>query len=112
MIFKTPQVKATMVSMCLQIFSVCVNKYQQAWLEHLPMDIIHSWANFKRIFVGNFRGTCLRPRNSWNLKAYKKKAGETLREYIRRFFKQCNEIPDIVDADVIRAFISGMTMKH
>ena len=25
-----------------------------AWLEHLPTDSIHSWADFKRIFVGNF----------------------------------------------------------
>jgi hypothetical protein len=51
----------------------------------------------------------MHPRNSQNLKSYKQKAGETLREYIRRFFKQCNELPDFVDADVIRAFISGMT---
>ena len=35
--------------------------------------------------------------------------GETLREYIRRFSKQCNELLDIVDADVIRVFISGTT---
>jgi hypothetical protein len=37
--------------------------------------------------------------------------GETLREYIRCFSKQCNELPDIVDADVIRVFISDMTNK-
>ena len=35
--------------------------------------------------------------------------GETLREYIRRFSKQCNKLPDIVDADVIGVFISGTT---
>ena len=35
--------------------------------------------------------------------------GETLREYIHRFSKQCNELPNIVDADVIRAFISSTT---
>jgi hypothetical protein len=27
----------------------------RAWLEHLPVDNIHSWADFKRIFVGTFR---------------------------------------------------------
>ena len=37
------------------------------------------------------------------------KAGETLCEYIRRFSIQCNELPHIVNADRIRAFISGMT---
>ena len=37
--------------------------------------------------------------------------GETLREYIRHFSKQCNKLPNIVDADVIEAFISGTTNK-
>ena len=26
----------------------------RAWLEHLPADSIHSWADFKCIFVGYF----------------------------------------------------------
>jgi hypothetical protein len=75
---------------------------------HLPADSIHSWADLKSIFVGNFLGTYVRPRNSWDLKAYKQKIGETLRKYIRRS-KQYNELPDIVDADVIGAFISSTT---
>ena len=47
--------------------------------------------------------------SSWDVKACKQKAGETLCEYIHHFFRQCNELPDIVDADVIGAFISSMT---
>jgi inhibitor of KinA sporulation pathway (predicted exonuclease) len=66
------------------------------------------WADLKSIFIGNFLGTYVRPRNSWDLKACKQKIGETLRKYIRRS-KQCNELPDIVDADVIGAFISSTT---
>jgi len=34
---------------------------------------------------------------------------ETLREYIRCFSKQYKMLPDIVDADVIGAFISSTT---
>jgi hypothetical protein len=26
----------------------------RAWLEHLPVDSIHSWADFKHISIGNF----------------------------------------------------------
>jgi hypothetical protein len=26
----------------------------RAWLEYLPANSIHSWTNFKRIFMGNF----------------------------------------------------------
>jgi hypothetical protein len=43
----------------------------RAWLKHLLVDSIHSWADFKRIFVGNFQGTYVHPRNSWDLKACK-----------------------------------------
>jgi hypothetical protein len=81
----------------------------RAWLEHLPADSIRSWADLKCIFIGNFLGTYVQPRNAWDLKAYKQKTGETLRKYICYFSKQCNELPDIVDADVIGTFISGTT---
>ena len=33
----------------------------RAWLEHLPTDSIHSWADFMRIFVGNFLGMYVCP---------------------------------------------------
>ena len=61
--------------------------------------------------MGNFQGTYKRPRNPWGLKNYRQKAGETLRGYIRRFSRQCNELPNIVDADVIGAFLSKTTYK-
>jgi ethanolamine ammonia-lyase small subunit len=53
----------------------------------------------------------VRPNNSWDLKSYKQRSDETLREYIRRFSKQCSELPDIVDADVMAAFLSGTTCR-
>ena len=39
----------------------------------------------------------------------RQKFEETLRGYIRRFSRQCNELPDVADADVIGAFLSGTT---
>jgi hypothetical protein len=37
--------------------------------------------------------------------------GESLREYIRRFSKQCTELPNITDSDVIGAFLAGTTCR-
>jgi hypothetical protein len=59
--------------------------------------------------VGNFQGTYLRLGTFWDLKNYRQKPRETLHEYIYHFSKQCNELPDIVNADVIEVFISGTT---
>jgi hypothetical protein len=38
----------------------------RTWLEHLPPSQIHNWDDLVRIFVGNFQGTYVRPRNSWD----------------------------------------------
>ena len=35
----------------------------------------------------------------------------TLCEYIRRFSRQCNELLDVADADIIGAFLSGTTCE-
>ena len=61
--------------------------------------------------MGNFQGTYKHPRNPWDLKNYRQKADETLRGYIRRFSRQCTELPNVVDADVIGAFLSGTTCE-
>ena len=80
-------------------------------MEHLPPNRIQSWADLKEIFVGNFQGTCARPRNSWDLKNYRQKAEETLRGYIRCFSRQCNELPNVADTDVIGGFMSRTTYE-
>jgi hypothetical protein len=36
---------------------------------------------------------------------------KTLCEYIRRFSRQCNELPNVANADMIRAFLSGTTYE-
>ena len=48
----------------IQYLPLYLAKSTRAWLEHLPMDSIHSWADFKRIFIGNIQGTYVRPGNS------------------------------------------------
>ena len=81
------------------------------WLEELPANQIHVWTDLVGVFEGNFKGTYIRPDNSWDLSKCKQKSGEALREYARRFSKQRTELPHIPDHDVILAFVSGTTCR-
>jgi hypothetical protein len=56
------------------------------------------------VFIGHFQGTYTHPGNSWDLCNCRQRADETLREYIQRFSKKRNELPNITDTDVINAF--------
>jgi hypothetical protein len=53
----------------------------------------------------------VRPGNSWDLRSYRQQLGESLRKYIRQFSKQCTELPNITDSDVIGAFLAGTTCR-
>ena len=77
------------------------------WLEILPPDSIRDWADLKRIFVENFQGTYVHPKNSWDLKSCQQEPSESLRDYIYRFSQRCNFLSDVIDVDVISAFLSG-----
>jgi hypothetical protein len=83
----------------------------RAWLEHLPPAQIFNWDDLVKAFDGNFQGTYVRPGNSWDLWSCCQRPGESLREYIRRFLKQCTELPNITDSDVIGAFLAGTTCQ-
>jgi hypothetical protein len=83
----------------------------RAWLEHLPPAQISDWDDLVKAFARNFHGTCVRPRNSWDLQSCRQQPGESLQEYIWRFSKQCTEFPNITDSDVIGAFLAGTTCR-
>jgi hypothetical protein len=83
----------------------------RAWLENLPPAQISNWDDLVRAFAGNFQGTYVRPRNSWDLRSCRQQPGESLREYIRWFSKQRTELPNITDSDVIGAFLAGTTCR-
>jgi hypothetical protein len=53
----------------------------------------------------------VRPGNSWDLRSCRQQLGESLREYIRQFWKQRTELPNITDSDVIGAFLAGTTCR-
>ena len=53
----------------------------------------------------------MRPGNSWDLKSYRQKPNESLRDFIRRFSKQCTELPSVGDSEIVQAFLSGTTCR-
>ena len=62
--------------------------------------------------MGNFQGTYVRPGNSWDLRGCRQKPNESLRDYVRRFSKQCTELPSVTDVEVINAFLEGTTCRN
>jgi hypothetical protein len=84
----------------------------RAWLEHLPPAQIFDWDDLVKVFAGNFQGTYVHPGNSWGLQSCRQQPGKSLREYIWWFSKQCTELPNITDSDVIGAFLAGTTCRY
>ena len=62
--------------------------------------------------MGNFQGTYVRPGDSWDLKGCRQKPNESLRDYVRRFSKQCTELPSVTHVKVINAFLEGTTCRN
>ena len=71
----------------IQYLPICLGDNVRSWLEFLPTDSIGGWKDLRKMFVGDFQGTYVRPGNSWDLKSCKQEPGESLRDYIRRFSK-------------------------
>jgi hypothetical protein len=80
-------------------------------LEHLPASQIHNWDDLVRTFVGNFQCTYVRPGNSWDLCSCTQKSGESLRDFIRRFSKDCTELPSVARSEIMHAFLEGTTCR-
>jgi len=71
----------------IQYLSIYMREHVRAWLEFLLPDSICDWVDLKRFFVGNFQGTYVHPRNSWDVKSYQQEPNESLWDYIYRFSK-------------------------
>jgi hypothetical protein len=83
----------------------------RTWLEHLPTSKIHNWDDLVRTFVGNFQGMYVRPGNSWDLRSCTQKPGKSLRDFIRRFSKNCTELPSVAQSEIVHAFLEGTTCR-
>jgi hypothetical protein len=58
-------------------------------------------------FVCNFRATCKRSGVDWDLASIMQKKGESLQEFIQRFFDKRNIIPEVDDKSIRYVFQEG-----
>jgi hypothetical protein len=77
------------------------------WLRHLPRHCIDDWSDFSRCFTANFQSLSDKPAQPWDLKSIKRRGGETLRSYLKRFQTMRNRIPEVAEAAVIEDFYRG-----
>jgi hypothetical protein len=87
---------------------VVLDKAGHQWLLSLPENQFHSWAQLKQAFINNFIATCDQPGNKYDLERIHDRAGEPLRDYIRRFSDMHLKIPKISHNEAVSAFIKGL----
>jgi hypothetical protein len=86
---------------------VCLSSSARAWLLTLPSWPIRSWSHLCRLFTSTFWATYARPRVEWDLASVVQKKGESLWEFIQRFYNKRNIIPEVNDKSIIMFFKKG-----
>jgi hypothetical protein len=88
---------------CL-LFPFCLDKAPLTWLESLEKNSIDEWDQFKAQFTSNFVGAMGHSGTSMNMAMVKQEQGETLCQYMRRFFDKRATVVDVTDKEVITLF--------
>jgi hypothetical protein len=89
-------------------FPLVMGDAPSLWLNNLPAGRITSWADLSRAFTSNFQATYNCPRNAFNLGRVTMKAGEQLRDYTNRFFKNRNTCVGVRDDQVVDSYKKGL----
>jgi hypothetical protein len=86
---------------------VCISSSAKMWLLVLPSGSVRSWTHLCWLFNSNFCATCARPRVEWDLASIVQKKGESLREFIQRFYNKTNLISEVDNKSIIMFFKKG-----
>jgi hypothetical protein len=77
-------------------------------LESLDKNSIDEWDQLKAQFTSNFMGAMGRSGTRMDLAVVKQEQGETLRQYMRRFFDKHAMVVDVTNKEVIDLFQDGL----
>jgi hypothetical protein len=92
-------------------FPIVLEPTPHSWLESLKPKSIHSWEDFKEVFVDNSQGSLHRLATRHAIAMCKQEPGKTLRSYVKWFFDTSATITNVSDEDVIDYFHDGITMQ-
>jgi hypothetical protein len=87
---------------------VILDQAGHQWLLSLPENQFDSWSDLRQTFIDNFITTCDQRGNKYDLECIRDRAGEPLRDYIRRFSNMRLKIPSITHDKAVSAFIKGL----
>jgi hypothetical protein len=87
---------------------VLLDQSTNNWLLSLRENSIRSWDDLKQAFTVNYLATCEQPATKYDLEKLQQSSRYSLRDFIRRFSKIRNSIPNITDAEAIAAFTKGL----
>jgi hypothetical protein len=89
-------------------FPFCLDQAPLTWLESLDKNSIDQWDQLKAQFTNNFAGAMGRSSTRMDLVMVKQEQGETLCQYMRRFFDRCATVVNVTDKEVIDHFQDGL----
>jgi hypothetical protein len=69
---------------------------------------VRSWSHLCQLFTSNFHVTCARLGVDWDLTSVIQKKGESLQEFIQRFYNKRNIIPEVDDKSIVMFFKKGL----
>lgn len=78
----------------------------RSWLDGLPPNSIHSWADFEHAFLNNFEGTYQRPGSGVDLHNIIQGDNESVHDFVARWLKKKNTLTTISNETAIEAFVN------
>lgn len=85
----------------------CLSGLTRSWLDGIPPNSIHNWVDFEHEFLNSFEGTYQRPGSLVDLYNIMQGTQEPLCDFIARWLRKKNMIPNISDGTTIEAFVNG-----
>jgi hypothetical protein len=83
---------------------VMMSRQALNWLEGLQPGSINSWQDLYMAFVNHIQASYLGPKTKWDLGSVTQQPNESLHDYNKRYFANCNKIVEVDDRDVIHYF--------